>query len=51
MKQGRVDVPTFFKNCINWKMRETVGKIGLGISLGEARIIDLSFPDDVVIFA
>ena len=51
VRQGCVLAPTLFNTCIDWVMGETVEKTDCGISLGEDKITDLDFADDVVIFA
>ena len=50
MRQGWVLVPKIFSTCIEWVMRETVGKTDCGLSMGEARVTDLDFSDVIVIF-
>ena len=51
MRQGCVLAPTLLNTCIDWVMGEIVGNINCGVSLGEARITDLDFAVDVLIFA
>ena len=50
VRQGCVLVPTLFNTYIDWVMGETVDKTDCGISPGEARIADLGFAEDIIIF-
>ena len=43
--------PYIFNTCNEWVLGETVVTTDCGISLGEAKITDLDFADDFVIFA
>ena len=51
VRQGCVLAPTLFNTCIDWIMGETVGNTDCGVSMGDARITDLDFADDIAIFA
>ena len=43
--------PYTFNACIDWVMGETAGKTDWGISLGEAKILEPDFADNVLVFA
>ena len=51
VRQGCVLAPSLFSACMDWIMERVVGASGCGVSFGEARVTDLDFADDAVIFA
>ena len=51
VRQGCILAPTLLNTCIDRVMGEIIGKAGCGISLGEAKITDLDFADDILVLA
>ena len=51
VRQGCVLAPTLFNTCMDWIMGHVVDQSHCGTSIGEFRVTDLDFADDVAIFA
>ena len=51
VRQGCILAPTLFNTCMDWVLGRVAADADCGTSLGGARITDLDFADDAVIFA
>ncbi len=44
-------LPHFFNICVDWVLGRTVDGCSCGASVGDIKVTDLDYSDDVVIFA
>ena len=51
VRQGCVLAPSLFSTCMDWVLDKVVDQSHCGASVGNAKITDLVFADDAVIFA
>ena len=51
VRQGCVLAPTLFNTCMDWILGRAVSQSQCGATLGDTKVTDLDFADDVAILA